>query len=164
MARPRKILAAKSENSHLTKEQQEAKKKQEELIKTGKDHLKNVPEWLRDDIAINEWKRLIEELETIDAISNLDYNNLGAYCNSFSNYVELTKKMKALPHIIKHINKANQANFIPNPMLQVLFKYSEELRKYAGLLGLTIDSRLKFASLKIGKERSDLAKQFGDLF
>ena len=42
-------------------------------------------------------------------------------------------------------------------------KYSDEMRKYASLLGLSIDSRLKLASLKGKKKNDEINDEFGDI-
>lgn len=76
----------------LTVEKQKLKQMEEEAVWVGNEQLEKVPEWLIDDIARKEWKRLVKEFNKKSMISNLDYNNLGAYCNAFSKYTELEKK------------------------------------------------------------------------
>ena len=163
MARPRKILANKSETSNLTKEQKEQKKKEEQLATTGSEQLNKPPAWLRDVVAKKEWNRLLEQLKKIGVIGNLDYNDLGAYCNSFSSYLEITNKMKGEPFVIEYTNKMGKTNIIQNPYITAQLKYSEEMRKFASLLGITIDSRLKMASLKISTEKNKIEDEFGEI-
>lgn len=42
-------------------------------------------------------------------------------------------------------------------------KYAEEMRKFASLCGLTIDSRLKAATIKIDKVENEIEDEFGDI-
>ena len=161
--RPRKLLAGHSENSCLTKEQQEEKKQQEELIKTGAERLDKPPDWLRDTVAKKEWKTLLEEFKKLGIIGNLDYNNLGAYCNAFSSFIEITKKLKGQPFVVVHTNKLGAKNLVQNPFIATQLKYSEEMRKFASLLGLTIDSRLKIAGVKLEKEKNKIESEFGEI-
>lgn len=42
-------------------------------------------------------------------------------------------------------------------------KYSDEMRKYASLLGLSIDSRLKIAALKGAKKKDEISNEFGEI-
>lgn len=154
MARPKKPLALKSETSNLTKEQKEEKKRTEQLVKTGSEQLNKPPSWLRNAVAKKEWNRLLKEFDKMEILSNLDYNNLGMYCNSFSSLVEITEEMKG---------KKFADGIAANPLVNVQLKYSEELRRYASTLGLTIDSRLKMASLKISTEKNKIEDEFGEI-
>lgn len=160
MARRKPLEAQKG---HLTKEQQEEKKMQEENINVGAEQLKRAPVWLRDNVAKKEWKRLLVQFDELGFLTNLDYNNLGAYCNAYSYYVESTEKMKSESLTVTYVNKRGQANTVENPLIRIQLKYSEEMKKYSSLLGLTIDSRLKFADLKIKKQKDVIEEEFGDL-
>lgn len=154
MGRPRKTLATKSDTSHLTKEQQEEKKVTEKMLKTGSEQLQTQPDWLRDETAKKEWDRLLSELSQLEIIGNLDYNNLGAYCNAFSSFIEITKQMKG---------KKFSDKFETVPLVKMQTNYSDEMKKYANMLGLTIDSRLKMASLKLEKSKDVIADEFGNI-
>ena len=142
--RPKKPLELQSGN--LTKEIQETKELEEQEIRNlNKNQLAKPPTWLRDLTAKKEWKRLNKELEEISVICNLDYNNLGAYCNAYSFYVQATKELDK------------------EPLIRIQLKYSEEMKKFASLLGLTIDSRLKIATIKNQNNQNDLVDDFGDI-
>ncbi len=160
--RPKKPLELQSGN--LTKEIQETKELEEQEIRNlNKNQLAKPPTWLRDSTAKKEWKRLNKELEEISVICNLDYNNLGAYCNAYSFYVQATKELDKEPLITEFTNKAGATNFIENPLIRIQLKYSEEMKKFASLLGLTIDSRLKIATIKNQNNQNDLVDDFGDI-
>ncbi|GAB6150216.1 phage terminase small subunit P27 family [Clostridium novyi] len=161
MARPKKLLAMQEGN--LTCKQQEEKRLQEEAIQTGMEQLKTTPKWLRDKEAKKEWKRLVEQFKRLAIISNLDLNNLGAYCNSFSSYLEATKQLNGQPLTIEYTNKGGATNIIENPLIKIQLKYSDEMKKYSSLLGLTIDSRLKMASIKLTETKKDIVDEFGDI-
>ena len=161
MARPKKLL--NMQEGHLTKEQQVEKELQENIIKTGSEQLEKPPTWLRNNIAKKEWKRLVEQFETIGVISNLDLNNLGAYCNSYSFYLEATKLLKNEPLTVEYTNKGGSTNIIENPIIKIQIKYSDEMKRFSSLLGLTIDSRLKMASIKLEKSKDKISDDFGDI-
>lgn len=161
MARPKKMLD--TIDGHLTKEQIAERELQEQLIKTGSEQLEKTPSWLRDKIAKNEWKRLVEQFKEVGIISNLDLNNLGAYCNAYSTYIEATKEMNKQSLTIEYTNKGGATNVIENPLIKIQLKYSDEMRKYSSLLGLTIDSRLKIASIKHEKVKDKINDEFGDI-
>ena len=50
-----------------------------------------------------------------------------------------------------------------NPLIDVQKTYAEEMRKFAALCGLTIDSRLKVAATKTSKQEQDITEQFGGI-
>ena len=88
---------------------------------------------------------------------------MGAYCNAYSFYVQSTKELDKEPLITEFTNKAGATNFIENPLIRIQLKYSEEMKKFASLLGLTIDSRLKIATIKNQNNQNDLVDDFGDI-
>lgn len=159
--RPKKPLEAQKGN--LTQKQKIEMEEQEEFINIGSEQLDTLPSWLRDPVAKSEWKRLVPELRKLKVISNLDYNNLGLYCNAFSMYIQVSKKVGKTNVLTKYTNKSGATNKIINPNIAVQLKYTEEMRKYSGLLGLSIDSRLKIATGKKLKENVDLENEFGDI-
>lgn len=151
------------QEGHLTKQQQQEKEIQENFIRCATDQLKNPPIWLRDNIAKNEWKRLVEQFKYIGVITNLDLNNLGVYCNAYSGYLETTKELKNQPLTIEYTNKGGSTNIIENPLIKIQIKYSDEMKRYSSLLGLTIDSRLKMATIKLTETKKDIREDFGDI-
>ena len=159
MARPKKPLELQMK--HLTQEEKINKELEEQEIRNlNKNQLAKPPTWLRDLTAKKEWKRLNKELEEISVICNLDYNNLGAYCNAYSFYVQATKELDKEPLITEFTNKAGATNFIENPLMRIQIRYSDEMKKFASLLSLTIDSRLKIATIN---NQNDLVDDFGDI-
>ena len=53
--------------------------------------------------------------------------------------------------------------YVENPLIKIQKNYAEEMRKFAGLVGLTIDSRLKIATTKAEKQDSKIIDEFGDI-
>lgn len=164
MARGRPKKPLELQNGNLTKEIKETKKLEEQgITNLNKNQLKNPPSWLRDERALKEWKRLVDELEDISVICNLDYNNLGCYCNAYSFYIQATEELDKEPFLSEYTNKAGATNFIENPLMRIQIRYSDEMKKFASLLGLTIDSRLKIATIKNQNNQNDLVDEFGDI-
>ncbi|MGL5055038.1 MAG: phage terminase small subunit P27 family [Fusobacteriaceae bacterium] len=137
----------------LTEKVKKQKELEEESVFVGNEQLENHPEWLVNEIAIEEWKRLVKEFNKKSLISNLDYNNLGAYCNSFAKYVEVVNKIG----INLMIGKTT------NPLITLELKYSDEMKRYASLLGLTSESRLKLGGIKAGEQNQEVSNSFGDI-
>lgn len=147
----RKPLEAQTK--HLTQEEKKIKQLEEELVFVGNDQLENPPEWLVNEIAVNEWIRLVEQFNKKSMISNLDYNNLGAYCNAFARYTSIVKNLKTDVMIVEDVN----------PLVNLELKYSDEMKRYGALLGLTMESRLKIGSGIKTTSDEKLNKEFGDI-
>ncbi len=149
---PRKPIEAQSR--HNTQEEIEKKQLEEESVWVGDEQLDNPPGWLSGKVAIDEWYRLVTEFKKKQLVSNLDYNNLGAYCNAFAMYVEITEDLKE-----DDILPGTQVN----PLVNLQLKYSEEMRKFASTLGLTVQSRLQSGGNALNAKDKELGNDFGDI-
>lgn len=160
MARPKKPIDM--QKAHLTLVERQNKKMEEETVTTGKSHLKTPPEWLINDVARKEWRRIVRELNKIDIVGNLDYANLGGYCNAYANYIKATDILKEQTYYIDRKTR-NGVIVVKNPMVDIQTTYAAEMRKFASLCGLTIDSRLKAAVTKTEKTEEMISKKFGNI-
>ncbi len=158
MARPR--VPVSMTKKHLTIVEGQRKADAEEFVKTEKNQLKRPPVWLIDDVAKKEWRRIVKELDKINIVGNLDRNNLGGYCNAFANYVKTTEILKNQPYYIDRETR-NGVIVVKNPMVDIQKGYAEEMRRFAALCGLTIDSRLKAGIAKANKQQEDIERRFG---
>lgn len=148
-----RIVPLENQKGNITEETIKKKQLAEESVFVGNEQLENPPEWLINEVAVNEWKRLVKEFNKKSLISNLDYNNLGAYCNAFARYTDIVKKLgtKVL------VGKEN------HPLVQLELKYSDEMKKYGSLLGLTMESRLKMGSGIVTKKEEQIENVFGEI-
>ena len=158
MGRPRKPLSEQRGNLKVVDIQR--KIFEEEAVTVDGDQLSTPPEWLIDETAKEEWVRLITELKKINIIGNLDLNNLACYCNAYANYRRVTKELDGQPTLIDKVTQFGK-NKVRNPLIDVQKSYAEEMRKFAGLCGLTIDSRLKAGSAKVDKQEDSIERKFG---
>ena len=157
MGRARKMLSEQTGN--LTKETQTRRTIEQDMTKTGTDYFLKPPKWLINSVAVREYKRIVGELSKLELLGNLDANALGNYCNAFAKYTEITKKLKDAPLTV--VNSAG--NEVENPLVNLQIKYSKEMRENGRLCGITIDSRLKFASQKLDKIDDEISEEFGDI-
>lgn len=160
MGRNRKPLEMQTGN--ITKTESLTRKSEQESVTTDRDLLDKPPTWLIDANAKKEWKRIVEEIREIEILGNLDYNNLGGYCNAFANYVKVTKELKKQPYCVERETRTGTI-IVANPMIGVQRAYAEEMRKFASLCGLTIDSRLKAAAVKTEDKKDEITQKFGDI-
>lgn len=149
-------------NKHLTKEEKLNKELAENLVKAKSDNLK-APSWLKEKVAKKEFKRILEELKELDFISNLDVNNLAFYCEAYSNYIKATNELNNSTLTVEKTMQNGSINVVENPLINIQKKYAEEMRKFAALCGLTIDSRLKIGMSKVDKINDGIEDEFGDI-
>lgn len=160
MARPRKPLVEQRGNLKVYTTQ--CRENEEKSIETDKDQLKRPPDWLIDNVAKKEWRRIVKELNKIHLIGNLDRNNLGGYCNAFANYVKATNILKDQSYYIDRETRTGVI-VVKNPMVDIQKNYAEEMRRFAALCGLTIDARLKAAAIKTDKTQEEITRKFGNI-
>ena len=160
MARPRKPLELQTGN--LTVEQRKQKELEESLVKAKEDNIR-IPTWLKDKTAKKEFNRIATEMKELNIITNLDVNNLAGYCESFSNYIKATTKLNKQELTIQKCMPNGSYTYVENPLIKIQKLYAEEMRKFAGLVGLTIDSRLRFASIKVKELKDEIEDEFGDI-
>lgn len=137
----------------LTAKAKNQKELEEKMVHLGNEQLQIPPSWLINDTAHEEWARLVKEFDKKSMINNLDYNNLGAYCNAFAKYAEIVEKLGMNIMIGPHIN----------PLVQMELKYAEEMRKFANILGLTSEGKLKLLGMGVGEVGEKVEDEFGEI-
>lgn len=149
------------QKAHLRLVEKEEKKLQEECVTTGRSQLKTPPKWL-NDTAKKEWRRIVRELNKIDIVGNLDYANLAGYCNAYANYIQVTDELRDQDYCIERHTRTGTI-VVKNPLVDIQTNYAGEMRKFASLCGMTIDSRLKAAVIKTEKTEDMINQKFGDI-
>lgn len=161
MGRSRKPV--EMQTKHLTTEEKLNAQRAEETVTVGREQLEKPPTWLIDTTAKKEFIRIVTEFEKIDIVGNLDLNNIAGYCNAYSMYRKTTKELKKADLLIETQMPNGTQVLKENPLIKIQKNYAEEMRKFASLCGLTIDSRLKAGTIKISKENEDITDEFGDI-
>ncbi len=137
----------------LTKERQERRKAEQELVKTQKNYIKKAPVWLSKR-AKKEYKRLLDNIKDMDMLGDLDANNLACYCNAFDKYLIAEEDVSERGTIIEGRE---------NPSILLQIKFAKEMREFGKQCGLSIDSRLKFAAVKLKETEDEITDKFGDI-
>lgn len=157
MGRARKPL--NEQKGDLTVKRQKQREAEEALIDLPDGELNTPPDWLMSETASEEYDRVVAELLKADSlVCNLDKNNIAAYCNAFSQYVEATNLLSKSELVVE---KAGEK--IENPLVNIQRKYADEMRKFGNLCGLSIDSRLKMAATKRNKIETEIEDVFGGI-
>ena len=143
---------------HHTQAEIEQMRQENEAAETGRDIFESTPADLIDKTARKEWRRITKELRDFGAIGNLDAANLIGYCNAYALYVQATKALSGKPLVIE-----TEKGVQTNPATRVQDMYAKQMRDFAVKAGLSVDTRLKYASLKIKEEDDEIEDDFGDI-
>lgn len=160
MPRPKKPIDM--QKAHLTLVEKQNRKTEEDSVTTGNNQLKTPPRWLINDVAKKEWRRIVRELNKIQIVGNLDYANLGGYCNAYANYIQVTEILKDQTYSIERETRTGTI-IVKNPLVDIQTNYAAEMRRFAALCGLTIDSRLKAAVVKTEITEDMITEKFGNI-
>ena len=147
----------------MNKKTQQEMQAQENMIRQKPGAFDKIPRRQLINIrAEREWRRIVPELRRMDLIGNLDLANVIGYCNAYAHYAETTDQMKDEPMTIKLYNEEGGLTAIrTNPLIDVQIKWATEMRRFEELCGLTISSRLKWASTKTKQQEDKIESEFG---
>lgn len=134
--RPRKIVDIST--GKIGKQEKLNRKVQEEQIKLDRVQLEsNAPEWL-NDIAAQEFNRVVAEAKKINLWDNLDYVVLAIYADNYSRYIAATKLISE-----KGLTATSRGAFTVSPYVDVADKAATQILKCSTKLGLAVTDRLK---------------------
>ena len=161
-------MASRKHNSLKTGDYTREKQVEMELVdreleSTKTDKPLKCPNWVKDKIAKAEFKRLSKDLSDAGILSYLDLDILVNYCISYSNYRKATEQLLNEPLTVTKVNSNGTVGTDINPLVKIQKIYSDEMKKYASMLGLTIDSRMKIATIKVEKAQDKVGDDFGDI-
>ena len=154
MARPRKNVTALQGN--YSKEMIQERLEQEKSITGDSDNI-IIPLFIRhDDVAVEEFLRIVEELKKVNLVTNVDSTLLGIYADCYSKYVESTMAMANEPLVVEYTNKGGETNSVANPYIKIQNQYMQMLMKISEKYGLDPSSRSKIAHLQPSNKEEEV--------
>lgn len=154
MPRPRKNVSALQGN--YSKEEIKERLEQEQRITGDCDDI-IIPRFIEnDEIAVEEYLRITEELKKVNLITNVDCVLLGVYADSYSKFVEATVCMANEPLVIESTNRTGETSLNPNPYVKIQQQYAQMLMKISEKYGLDPSSRSKIAHLQPSNKEEEV--------
>lgn len=136
MSNPPKIVALSSRK--IGKQERLNRKRQEEELRVSRDEIENdVPAWL-DDVAREEFQRVVREAAEIPLFDNLDRSILAIYASNYSRYVTAEGELKKHGLLVKANNMP-----IPSPYVGIADKAATQIMRCSSKLGLAVTDRLR---------------------
>ena len=137
VARPRKVVDIST--GKIGKEKIKNRQEQEENIKLQRDNLeRGAPKWL-DEIAAEEYNRVVEEAGKIELLDNLDLSMLAVYADNYSRYQKSAEKIRDMGMTIE----TEKGGEIISPYVVIADKAATQIQKCSAKLGLATTDRLK---------------------
>lgn len=107
-----------------------------------------------------EWKRLARILHDLGMISQLDRAVLAAYCHAYGRWVEVERKLKETPILLR-----TPAGYVqPSPWLAIANKNLELMHKFMSELGLSPVSRSRVSARPIGPKPWEFGANDDDFY
>lgn len=132
--RPRKVV--NMQTAKMGKKEKLNRKIQEEKIKLDRAGLE--PPSFLSAKGKKEFKRVVEEAGKIDLLDNLDLSILAIYCNSYSNYIEISRQIEKKEPDMRFASEGRI-----NPLINAQEKYAKQIMQCSTKLGLATTDRLK---------------------
>lgn len=145
MGRPRKSVNALQ--GAYTKEAMKERVEQEKALTGDSDNIPPPKFIENDEIALEEFYRVVDELKKVNIVTNVDSVMLGIYANSYSIYYRATLEIEKQDLITEYTNKGGATNSVINPYIKIQQQYMASLMKISEKFGLDPSSRAKIAHL-----------------
>ena len=143
---------------HHTKEELATMEAEDNAATCGRTCLEGrPPKELIDSRAKAEWKRITTILADMEIIGDLDRYSLVAYANAWSLYVRATTELAE-----QGLTLETEKGPVKNPLINTQNTFWEQLKAAAAKAGLSVDTRLKHAALKVKDETDEMTARFGD--
>lgn len=146
MARPRKSVNALQ--GAYTKNVLKERIEKEKALTGDSDNIPPPAFILSDEIALEEFYRVVDELKKVKIVTNVDSTMLGIYADSYSKYYQATLAMENQDLVTDYTNKGKQTNQVVNPYIKIQMQYAQQIMKISSLYGFDPSSRAKIAHLQ----------------
>lgn len=155
MARPRKDTSALQ--GAYTKDAMKQRLESENKLKGKSDNLIAPYIVTIDEVALQKFEQLVNELSEVGVLTNVDIDLLGSYCTAYSAYVRSTKMLLMQNMVEEQENKLGAITKVQNPYIKIQQSYLDKMIKIASLFGLSPADRTRIAHVNPSdkNEKSD---------
>lgn len=108
-----------------------------------------------NEVAIDEFIRLSNELRKMGVLSNVDNVQLGMYCQLYSTYLECVKQENEKGLFLEYTNKGGETNLVEAPWVKLKRATETQMITLGKQFGLTPVDRLKFIGMKKEEKNDD---------
>ena len=134
----------------------EKRLEQESRLKGNSDNIVAPDFIMEDEVALEKFHQLVEELKASEVINNVDVDLLAVYCDCWSRYVDATKMLYIQEMVEYQENKLGALTKVTNPYIKIQNIYSDKLMKISSLFGLSPADRSKIAHLNPSSKEEEV--------
>jgi len=91
--------------------------------------------------ARSEWRRLAHDLHRIGLLTHADRTIMTLYCESYAAWMEVKKTFK--DEGSQWVLQTNRGNWVRNPLVGIMVKLEDQIRKACQEIGLSPTSRVR---------------------
>lgn len=142
-------------NGGYRKEEIEYRKQQEDEMNGILDNY-IIPDFiLGDDVAIEKFKFLSDELEKRKMLANVDNVALAQYCKLYSEYCKCVEAIDEFGLWVEYTNQGGKTNIVESPYLKTKRQCETQMLALSKQFGFTPKDRLGLTPTKPKKEEKD---------
>lgn len=146
------------QTSHRTKAEILRRVQEQDRVAVTAEDVEKPPAWL-SPAAKKEWRRVVPQLLKINVIGNLDLSSIAGYCETFAQWVAVTKELHTQDLVIT----TEDGRMYENPLVKLQMSYAQEMRRFSDMAGLSINARLKASATMQNKIEDEIKADFGDI-
>lgn len=136
---------------HISKDELEQRKANEEALKGSSDKIHIPPKWLCKE-GKKEYKRLVKELSNTNILTNVDIGVVAIVADAYIKMTQANEILIKEGMFMTYTNKAGADNLVKHPALEVYAKYNDIYKKYLVEIGLSPSSRAKLSMINTEKQ------------
>lgn len=102
------------------------------------------PDWL-DGEALEEWLRVIPELERLELVKEVDAGSLAVYCQTWAVWCEAVRQVKVEGITVINEGGNGSIQHAAAPAVGIMLKAGQQLRAWASEFGFTPSAETKLA-------------------
>ena len=144
------------QKGHVSKADILRRVQEQDRIATSAEDVEKPPAWL-SPAAKKEWRRVVPQLLKINVVGNLDLSSIAGYCETFAQWVAVTKELHTQDLVIT----TEDGRMYENPLVKLQTSYAQEMRRFSDMAGLSISARLKASATMQNKVENDIEATFG---
>ena len=107
-----------------------------------------------DAIALEEWHRIIAELQALNMITRPDRAALAGYCTAYGRYVTAERRLRETGAMII---RSNNGSLAQSPWVVISNRSLELMHKYLTEFGMTPASRTRLAAVPVADDKNAFA-------
>src|SRR5574341_2581882 len=118
-----------------------------------------------DAYALEEWERIVPDLDIMGILSRVDQTALAAYCDAWATFRRTREALNAIQDqhgsMAGLVHRRKNGELVPHPLLKVLSEARLAVVRFATEFGMTPSARVRLATEHLSYKQSKFAGLVG---